>query len=234
MHTTNSSSVSVIIPAAGVGSRVGSLLPKQYVSLNGHTLLWHTVHALRQHPRLSSIMLAIASTDTYWSDSDVHALGNIDVIHGGIHRAESVLNALEALSDRIAPMDWVLVHDACRPCVSFEELERLVVTCEQDDVGGLLALPPADTLKRVADGRVTETVDRVEIWRALTPQMFRFSVLHDALRDALAAGVEITDESSAVEWAGHSPLVIEGKASNIKVTYPDDVTYVQHFLAERS
>lgn len=219
-------SIWVIIPAAGVGSRVGAGLPKQYLVVKAHTLLWHTIQALRQHPRLSSIMVAISADDAYWEQSDVAALDNIYTSVGGASRAESVLNGLVALSGHVGSNDWVLVHDACRPFVTLDELNRLIETCESDEIGGLLALPSTDTLKRVQDGRAVETIDREVVWRAQTPQMFRYGALKEALVHALEVSASITDEASAMELAGHTPCIVEGRASNIKITYPDDLRFL--------
>lgn len=221
----------VVIPAGGVGSRFGANQPKQYTMINGHSLLWHTIQALRQHPRIRPIMLTIAETDQYWASSDVaQSAEDISTTPGGETRAKSVLNGLDALVDHIDEMDWVLVHDACRPCVTLAELDALIGALSHDGVGGILALPSTDTLKRVHDHKILETIDRTTVWRALTPQLFRFGLLHSALERAVAAGVHVTDEASAIEWAGYQPSLVEGSTCNIKVTFTADIEYVQQFL----
>lgn len=221
----------VVIPAGGVGARFGADQPKQYTMINGHSLLWHTIQALRQHPRIRPIMLTIAETDQYWLSSDIaQSAKDIKTAPGGKTRAQSVLSGLDALVDHIDEMDWVLVHDACRPCVTLAELDALIGGLSHDKVGGILALPSTDTLKRVHDHKILETIDRATVWRALTPQLFRFGLLRSALEQATAAGVHVTDEASVIEWAGYQPSFVEGSTYNIKVTFPADIEYVRQFL----
>ncbi len=223
----------LVIPAAGIGSRMQAQCPKQYLKVSGKTILELTVACFLEHPNVRGIILALAEHDRWWPQLPLAADLRIQTVVGGAERADSVLNALLALPDLGAQADdWVLVHDAARPLLERDDLDRLLTRLADDPVGGLLAVPVRDTLKHVgADGRVTKTIDRSAIWHALTPQMFRLGLLQRALADALQAHVIVTDESSAMEWAGFTPLVIEGSASNIKITCPEDLLLLQKQLA---
>lgn len=222
----------LVIPAAGIGSRMQAACPKQYLTVAGKTILEITLGCFLAHPSVRGIVLALAKHDSWWPQLDLAAHPLIHTTTGGVERADSVLNALSVLSDNGAHADdWVLVHDAARPLLAREDLDRLLAGLANDPVGGLLAVPARDTLKQVnPDGCVVKTIDRSVIWHALTPQMFRFGVLQRALTDALQAGVAVTDESSAIEWAGLTPRVIEGRASNIKITRPEDLQVLQSLL----
>lgn len=227
----------VVIPAAGVGSRMRADRPKQYLQLGGRSILEHTLDCFLDHPTLAGITVCIATGDPYWSHLPCATDSRIQRAPGGRERCDSVLNGLRHLSELGADdHDWVLVHDAARPNLAREDLDRLLEALVDDPVGGLLAVPARDTLKRVVpDGRVVETVDRSVIWQAYTPQMFRLRMLRDALEGAIAAAVPVTDEASALEWAGHAPKVIEGRADNLKVTRPEDLEWLaQHWGAGRS
>ena len=215
----------LVIPAAGIGSRMQADCPKQYLSVSGKTILELTLAIFLEHPRLRGIVVALAEHDHWWPQLSVAKHPGIQTVIGGAQRADSVLNALLALHERGASADdWVLVHDAARPLLERDDLDRLLSGLVNDPVGGLLAVPARDTLKQVdADGRVLTTVDRSLMWHALTPQMFRLGLLQRSLADALQASVAVTDESSAMEWAGLAPRVIEGRASNIKITRPEDL-----------
>ena len=226
-----------IIPAAGQGARFGAAQPKQYLQLQtGHTILWHTVHQLLTHDAIGHVMLALNSEDTYWEQSDVARELNwsVHTTLGGRHRSESVWNGLKAIASQVDANDWVLVHDACRPCISHADLTCLIQSVEGHAVGGLLALPSTDTLKRVdAAGDVVSTVDRSVIWRAQTPQIFRYGLLCDALAHALRLQQMVTDESNAVELLGKRPSIIPGSGDNIKITHPQDLQQVELILAKR-
>ena len=219
----------VVVPAAGVGSRMRADRPKQYLPLAGRTLLEHTLDCFLDHPGLKGLVVSVAVDDPYWHFLACAADRRVMRAAGGAERADSVLAALTMLSDSGAGADdWVLVHDAARPNLAGSDLERLLAELADDPVGGLLAVPVRDTLKRAGpDGRVRETVDRSVIWQAYTPQMFRLGMLQEALAGALAAGVAITDEASALEWAGHSPRLIEGRADNLKITRPEDLQWLE-------
>ncbi len=217
-----------VIPAAGIGSRMRADRPKQYLSLGGKAILEHTLDCFLGHPRLKGIAVSLAADDPYWPQLSCASDERILRAAGGSERADSVFNALQLLVGQGADAsDWVLVHDAARPNLARTDLDRLLAELAADPVGGLLAVPARDTLKRAdADGRVCQTVDRSVVWQAYTPQMFHLGALHRALGDALAAGVAITDESSAMEWAGQSPRLVEGRADNLKITRPEDLQWL--------
>jgi 2-C-methyl-D-erythritol 4-phosphate cytidylyltransferase len=219
----------VVIPAAGVGSRMGADRPKQYLTYAGKTLLEHTLDCFLGHPGLRGLVVSLAAQDTWWPALGCAQLPMVHRSAGGQERSDSVLNALLRLSELGAgSRDWVLVHDAARPNLASGDLERLLVELSHDEVGGLLAVPAKDTLKRAsADGRVSETLDRTLVWQAFTPQMFRLGPLQRALADALVAGATITDEASAMEWAGYAPKLVEGRGDNIKVTRPEDLAWLR-------
>lgn len=221
-----------LVPAGGSGSRFGEPVPKQYVALAGRPLLAHTLAALAAHPGVDRIVVVIAPGDAWFDDCMAGALPRATTVLrvGGATRAASVLNGLRALAPELMPRDWVLVHDAVRPCLATAVIDRLLTTLADDDVGGLAALPIADTLKR-ADGlqRVATTVARAGLWAAQTPQMFRFGMLLDALERCDPATV--TDEASAIEAGGHAPRLVPGDPANLKVTYPDDRELAATWLA---
>jgi len=218
-----------VIPAAGVGARMAADRPKQYLQLGGLTILEHSLLCFLDHPRLKGLVISLAVDDPYWPTLPWALDSRIQQVAGGKERADSVLNALLHLHASGADdNDWVLVHDAARPNLARSDLDHLLAELADDPVGGLLAVPAKDTLKRAdASGRVAETVDRSFIWQAYTPQMFRLGALHRALADGLVSNVSITDEASAIEWAGHSPRLIEGRADNIKVTRPEDLEWLR-------
>lgn len=224
-----------LIPAAGVGSRMRADRPKQYLQLAGKSILEHTLDCFVGHPRLRGLVVSLAAGDPYWPQLPCARDARIQRAEGGRERADSVLAGLLRLIELGAQeQDWVLVHDAARPNLARSDLDRLLAELAGDPVGGLLAVPARDTLKRAgADGRVLETVDRAPIWLAYTPQMFRLGALRRALADALAAGAAITDEASALEWAGLAPRLIEGRADNLKVTRPEDLDWLRLRWTER-
>ncbi|MDU9409906.1 2-C-methyl-D-erythritol 4-phosphate cytidylyltransferase [Pseudomonas sp. zfem001] len=224
----------LVIPAAGVGARMAADRPKQYLQIAGRCILEHTLHCFLDHPGLLGAVVCVAVDDPFWPQLPVAGDARIRRAPGGHERADSVLAGLEALfAGGAGREDWVLVHDAARPNLSKDDLERLLDSLADDPVGGLLAVPARDTLKRAgSDGRVVETVDRSVIWQAYTPQMFRLGALREALAQALKEGVAVTDEASAMEWAGQSPRLIEGRADNLKVTRPEDLHYLQRIWRE--
>jgi 2-C-methyl-D-erythritol 4-phosphate cytidylyltransferase len=220
-----------VIPAAGVGSRMGANLPKQYLSLRGKTVIEHTLERFCQHPRIKGVIVAIARDDRYWHKLPLKSADKLRVVFGGEQRCHSVVAALRVLAELAAPEDWVLVHDAARPCLRKEDLNRLITTLCIHPVGGLLGRPVRDTMKRAdAEGRVTETIDRRDLWHALTPQMFRLRPLTEAIEQALAGGWLVTDEAQAMELASHSPCLVEGHADNIKITHPEDLALAELYL----
>ncbi len=218
-----------IIPAAGVGKRLGADRPKQYLLISKQTVLEHSLNRLLNCPEMEGAVVAISSGDEYWKDLNYHHDKTVLVATGGKERCDSVLSALQKLSQTADDDDWVLVHDAARPCVRQEDIHKLIQSCKDHPVGGILAVPVKDTIKKSNDSveaglpDIRETVDRSRLWQAQTPQMFRLGALRDALSKALDAGVEITDEASAIEWAGHQPLLVEGHTDNIKITRQEDV-----------
>lgn len=210
-----------LIPAAGSGSRMGSELPKQYLPLSGRPLIEHGIRALAAYPRIDRVYVVLSPQDAWWQTADI-ADEKLRVLRcGGAARADSVRNGLEAIAGEVSADDWVLVHDAARPCLRAEHLDRMLAELADDEVGGILAVPLADTLKRAGLGRrIAETLPREGLWQAQTPQMFRHAVLLKALQ---AAGNTVTDEASAIERLGLRPKLIEGDLRNLKVTYPRDL-----------
>lgn len=225
-----------LIPCAGTGSRAGTVQPKQYQPLAGRPLVMHTVQALAAVPRMASGWVILSPADAFdWPEAGWPAHFRREHC-GGASRAESVFNGLRAmLAAGLDPQDWVLVHDAARCLVLPQEVDRLMDVCRDDPVGGLLALPLPDTLKRETGGRVAETVPREHKWLAQTPQMFRLQALHDALAAVADSGFAgITDEASAIERLGLQPRLVEGSAQNFKVTYPADFSLAEAVLRSRT
>lgn len=218
-----------VIPAAGVGARMRADRPKQYLRLGERTVLEHTLGCFLGHPTLKGLVVCLAEDDPWWPGLACAGDPRIARVAGGCERADSVLNGLLHLLELGADEhDWVLVHDAARPNLSREDLDLLLGELAEDPVGGLLAVPARDTLKRVGkDGRVRETIDRSVIWQAYTPQMFRLGALHRSLADARVSRVAITDEASALEWAGQAPRLVEGRADNLKITRPEDLEWLR-------
>ena len=220
----------VLIPAAGAGSRMGTALPKQYLPLFGMPLIRHTLAVFANCARIDSITLVLSPEDAYWQPED--AIAGSAGLHvercGGATRAASVLNGLAAMQGRVGEDDWVLVHDAARPCLSPQLLERLLDTLSSDETGGLLAIPLADTLKRAdSTQRVAATEPRENLWQAQTPQMFRYALLVRALQ---ASGDQPTDEAQAVEALGYKPRLVPGELRNLKITYPHDLALAEAIL----
>jgi len=213
----------IVIPAAGKGTRFGADRPKQYLPLFDDLLVLEcTLACFVDDLRVAGIVVATAVDDVYWPTLSLASHPRVHAVDGGVERADSVLSALRFL-DHADGNDWVLVHDAARPCLSPQLLSELIDALYHDAVGGILALPVADTVKRVAGDAIIATEDRRTLWLAQTPQMFRLATLRDVLARALDAGVPVTDEASAMEWAGMQPKVVRGAASNLKITHPDDL-----------
>lgn len=220
-----------LIPAAGSGSRMGVALPKQYLEISGQPLLYYAVRALTRHPRIELVFVVLAQRDDRYARCDWREFGErVQPLYcGGDTRAASVFNGLLSARDAIAADDWVLVHDAARPCLGHDELERLFGELEDDPTGGLLAVPVADTLKRAnREARVVATESRDSLWLAQTPQMFRYRLLVEALRAADPAVA--TDEARAVEGLGLKPRLVMGDTRNIKVTYAEDLALAEMIL----
>lgn len=225
----------VVIPAAGQGQRMASDIPKQYQRIAHRSVLEHTLSIFLDHPKVRRVVVALSPQDPYWPTLSVAHHPLIQTVVGGQTRAASVLNGLNQLAQDAAPQDWVLVHDAARPCLAQCDLKRLVQTLFSDPVGGLLGLPVKDTLKIVDQQQVSQsTLSRSHIWAAQTPQMFRLGPLRDALEKAQAEGIEVTDEASAMEYVGAHPKMVLGSPSNLKITYPADLALAAFFLQERT
>ena len=223
----------VLIPCAGHGSRAGVASPKQYQLLAGKAMVWHTLQAFRQVAAVAGIWVVTSPGDAGFKQAcpDFNRLGDAQVAVGGATRALSVRYGLQVLLEQTAkPSDWVLVHDAARCLITPEQITALIDACQNDAVGGLLALPLPDTLKSSADGRVVATIARADKWLAQTPQMFRIGELLAALDVASDA---VTDESSAMEAQGLQPLLIKGSAQNFKVTYPEDFALAEAILQSK-
>ncbi|HCB14804.1 MAG TPA: 2-C-methyl-D-erythritol 4-phosphate cytidylyltransferase, partial [Gammaproteobacteria bacterium] len=188
-------------------------------------------------PGLAGLVVAISAGDEWWPEvaAGITPDKPLRIVTGGAERCHSVLNGLDALSEYAHPGDWVLVHDAARPCLTVSDLDRLLAELASDPVGGLLAIPVRDTLKQAnASQRVTVTVDRSQLWHALTPQMFRLGVLRNALQVVMKSGLLVTDEATAMEVAGFAPRLIEGRADNLKITRPEDLALAEFYLTRRS
>lgn len=230
-HSDNFPRFWAVIPCAGTGSRAGAGKPKQYQDVAGKPMVLHTLAAFAAVSRLSGTLLVLSPDDHFFENTEI---ASISIAHcGGSTRAASVFNGISTWLQRgAAATDWVLVHDAARCLITPAQIEKLMLACENDaaGIGGLLALPLPDTLKREENGRVAQTIHRSDKWLAQTPQMFRLGALRDALT---LAGDQVTDESSAMEIAGFSPLLVEGSAQNFKVTYPQDFALAQAVLHSR-
>ena len=214
----------VILPAAGIGSRMAADRPKQYLKISNQTILEHTINCFLSHPAFKNVALGLSETDKYWEQLPLAQDDRIQVFTGGAERVDSVLKGLEFIADRAKPNDWVWVHDAARPCLNHADIDKLIDPLESNRDGALLAVPVHDTVKRADDGfKVQTTVDRKGLWRALTPQVFRFEQLKQALELSQIDKVGVTDESSAIEHAGGKPFLVQGSARNIKVTHPNDL-----------
>jgi 2-C-methyl-D-erythritol 4-phosphate cytidylyltransferase len=224
-----------VVPAAGGGARMRAARPKQYLPLLGRAMLLHTLERLGRYPRLRGMVVGIAADDAFWPTLATEIPNLLTTYVGGAERAQTVLNGLRALQPYAAPKDWVLVHEAARPCVRHADIETLLLAIAGHADGGLLALPLSDTVKRADhNGCSQETVARSGLWRALTPQVFRLTALRDALESAIAEGVEITDEASAMEYSGARPRLVPGHADNIKITVPADLALAELFLREQA
>jgi len=224
----------VIIPAAGIGSRMQMpTKPKQYYVIDKLSIIEQTL-SLFLHEVFKKIVVAIHKKDTHWNTLSVSSAPEIYTVEGGQTRAESVWNGLKALEKfNIQPMDWVLIHDAVRPCLTLEKLTQFIQMIKTEKVGGLMAIPMRDTLKYVINNEVSKTISRMNIWQAQTPQMFRYAYLVDALKYARLNNISISDEASAIEQLGHHPRIIRGDSSNIKVTYAEDIDLANRLLGRK-
>ena len=226
----------VVVPAAGAGRRMAAGVPKQYLDIGGKPVLEHTIDALLSCRYVTSVVVAIAADDERWPRILARYAGRpVETVTGGTERCHSVLNGLDYLAETANDDDWVLVHDAVRPCVRTDDIEALIEALGDDAVGGLLGVPVADTMKQVnAEGMVERTVLRDGLWHALTPQMFRLGLLREALLQTLTDGMLVTDEAAAMEFAGHHPRMVQGHRDNIKITLPADLALAEFHLQSRS
>ncbi len=227
-----------IIPAAGIGKRMQSVIPKQYLLLNNVPVLAHTVNGLLALDCISGLVVSLQDKDSEWDKLSIKSDKPIVKAAGGTERCDSVLNALNQLSSQTnfnPETDWVMVHDAVRPCIRSEDINRLVAEVKTE-AGGLLAIPVRDTMKRQRGDsqNIASTVERNDLWHALTPQYFPWKILRQALQDAVTNGRVVTDESSAMEQSGYSPLLVNGHEDNIKITRPDDLQLAELYLSHLS
>ncbi|HIQ07692.1 MAG TPA: 2-C-methyl-D-erythritol 4-phosphate cytidylyltransferase [Thiotrichaceae bacterium] len=237
--TSDKNSLWVIIPAAGIGRRMQSTIPKQYLSLVGKTVLEHTLHCFSQHSDIAGIIIALHPDDPYWADLSIDIDLPLHIVDGGIERVNSVLNGLQCYLqlEGVDPNSFILIHDAARPCLSQDDLNTLLAArahCGQ--AGAILAAPVSDTMKRASAQNtqaIDHTVSRDRLWRALTPQMFPAQVLMDAITQANVQQALVTDEASALECCGQQPMLVEGSAANIKITRPDDLALAEFFLQQQ-
>jgi len=218
----------VVIPAAGIGKRMQSEIPKQYITINNKTILEHTLNCFINQPQVAGCVVALASDDPYWKSLNIKSEQvPVYTVEGGTERSDSVAQALDYLSmvEALNAQSWVMVHDAARPCLSQQDITRLLDIREVCESGGILASPVRDTMKRAKanESLIAHTESREDLWHALTPQLFRLGELKQALKDCFEKGFEVTDESSAMEAMGYTVTLVEGDSSNIKVTRPADI-----------
>lgn len=221
-----------VIPAAGVGKRMLSDCPKQYMKINGKTILEYTVERLLSVKQISKVIVVISKGDEYFNELSIANHEDVIPTQGGKDRVDSVLAGLKSIEQN--KYHWVLVHDAARPCVDISDIQSLINSCLSTNDGGLLGHPVHDTMKQTnADNQVKNTLDRELMWHALTPQMYPIHTLIDAIEEGLLKGVNITDESSAIEAVGIKSIMIEGRSDNIKITRPDDLAYAKFILTNQ-
>lgn len=226
-----------VVPAAGVGKRMRADRPKQYLPLLDKTVIEYSLDRLLDLERVQGAVVALDAEDSWWPELAYRHAKPVLTVEGGSERCDSVINALYRLRQQLrASSDeiWVLVHDAARPCVRADDLDKLIDAASHDDDGGLLGLPVRDTMKRqLQNGRVQTTVDRTGLWHALTPQMFKLDVLINVLEDSFNKKLHVTDDASAMELAGYHPLLVEAHEDNIKITRPFDLGLASLYLREQ-
>lgn len=224
----------LIIPAAGIGSRMAADLPKQYLTIHGKSILQTTIEAMASSKHFEGVFVGLNPDDQYFSSLAIECAAPVTPYVGGAERAETVLAGLNALSPYVANDDWIWVHDAARPLISSSEISSLEDALLKTDIGALLVLPCTDTMKLQSDDGELRTVDRASLWRAQTPQVFRYSLLNEALKTGTSENWVITDESSAIEQAGYAPRLVAGKGTNIKVTHPEDLITAEQSVARKT
>ena len=228
-----------VLPAAGIGRRMGSTIPKQYLSIDGVPLLLHSLRRLSAVKEIEKIVVVIHPEDSRWVELEgsiaVEFENRIITVMGGDERYQSVLNGLTAMAEFADDNDWVIVHDAVRPCVRTSDIENLISKVSLHPIGGLLGSAVDNTLKKVdADLTVIETVDRESYWNALTPQMFRFAALKESIEAVVASGEQVTDEAAAMEVAGFKPIMVAGSKDNIKITVESDLVLASQILKNQA
>lgn len=235
---TEKDKVWVVVPAAGVGKRMQSEIPKQYLEINGLTILQHTLNCFSYHADIEGIVVALNFEDPYWNDLNIDVpTKKLYTVEGGNERSDSVLSALEYLSliEQLPDQTWIMVHDAARPCLQQNDIDALLKIRNDNAVGGILASPVRDTMKRAKpeNSEISHSENRENLWHALTPQLFRLGELKDALKFCLEKNIDVTDEASALEAKDESPLLVEGSSTNIKITQPADLELASWFLSKR-
>ena len=244
MSPTSSAKYFAILPAAGVGQRMGATIPKSYLEIQGHSIFSITLAKMLATQEITSVVVLVNSAETHWQASPLSRHPRVQIAQGGASRFESVLNGLAQLASIAGDADWVMVHDMARPCVPLADIRRLISELASAEVGGLLASPVRATLKRATSTgpdatvdslspTVAKTVSRERLWAALTPQLFRYGALKKAFEAAQSASAEITDESSAIERMGWQSQLIQGSAENIKITYPEDLALAELILTHQ-
>lgn len=220
-----------VVPAAGIGSRMQTGRPKQYLTIGQSTILEHSIASLLAHPAINRVIVALSPDDNYFQQLPLASDRRILTVTGGKQRADSVLAGLQAAEQA----DWALVHDAARPCLAADDLSRLLSLCHHSRIGGILAAPVRDTMKRSEPGKdaIAHTVEREALWHALTPQLFPLALLRQCLARALEEGATITDEASALEYCGYHPELVAGRSDNIKVTRPEDLALAAFYLTQQ-
>jgi len=227
----------VMIPAAGVGRRFGGEVPKQYLQLAGRMVIDHVLALFLDHPAIAGCVVALSPEDGWWESTEYGGHARVLRADGGAERCHSVANGLARLADAAGDDDWVLVHDAARPCLRREDLDQLIAALADEPVGALLAVPVHDTVKQCrADGadQVACTLPRQQLWRAFTPQAFRIGLLREALAEAERRGLAVTDDASAVELLGLAPRLVECHSDNLKITRPEDLPLAHFYLQQQA
>jgi 2-C-methyl-D-erythritol 4-phosphate cytidylyltransferase len=232
--TQHDSRFVVIVPAAGVGKRMLASCPKQYLTINKQFILTHTINRLLSHPKINKIILVLSDEDEYFAQTELADNKDIVRVSGGKERVNSVLNGLQTINVKEYP--WVLVHDAARPCITHDDIDKLIEQCITNNCGGLLAVEVVDTIKENGKDKcniVGRTIDRSDLWQAFTPQLYKTAELTGAIANALSQNHIITDESSAIELACLPSLLVQGRRDNIKITRPEDIPLATFYLEQQ-
>ena len=231
---SNNNRLWVVIPAAGIGKRMGVDIPKQYITVCDKAIIEHTVEKFTSRNDLQGILVALSNSDQHWPTLELSKNNKITTVTGGEERYKSVYNALCSLKNKADDDDWILVHDAVRPCITTSEIDQFIADLDHlNGIGGILALPCFETMKKAnTNHEIEETIDRKFIWHAQTPQMFRYKKLFLAIEKIMNENIFITDEAMAMELAGYKPILIQGTHSNIKITDQNDLKYLESFLRQ--